>query len=130
MPADQHHTHAFDDEALLDWRRELVTRQLDDVNALIEALVAANNGNDAAQIASTRTSLERFILAMSWSSDQLLPAIIAYASEHAEFEDDLFAPALILSKIAPRHEQTTALLARVPQAVRELLARIELVRPL
>jgi hypothetical protein len=111
-------------DALVEWRQDLVTRQLDDVNVLGEALVAALNANDGANAANLRTSLDRFALAMSWSRDKFLPAIFAYAKERPEFDDDLFAPAFILRSIAPDHPDTAALLAKVSQDVRDLLARL------
>jgi hypothetical protein len=109
---------------LVEWRQDLVTRQLDDVNVLGEALVSALNGKDDLHAASLRASLDRFALAMSWSRDKFLPAIVAYAKERPEFDDELFAPAFILRSIAPDHPETAALLAKVSQNVRVLLARL------
>jgi len=109
---------------LVEWRQEIVTRLLDDVNVLGEALVAALNANDGANVTSLRASLHRFALAMSWSRDKFLPAIVAYAKERPEFDDELFAPAFILRSIAPDHPETAALLAKVSQNVRVLLARL------
>ena len=61
---------------------------------------------------------------MGWSGDKFLPAILAYGEALAEGDDDLFAPAFILKSIAPNRPETMALLARVSQAVRDLLARL------
>ena len=108
----------------VDLRHDLVTRQLDDVNVLGEALVAALNDHDDARAASLRASLERFALAVSWSRDKLLPAIVAYADALPALDDDLFAPAFILKSIAPDHPDGAALLARASQDVRDLLARV------
>jgi hypothetical protein len=105
-------------------RQDLVTRQLDDVNVLGEALVAALNEKDDVRIATIRTSLDRYALAMGWSRDKFLPAIIAYAREQPEFDDDLFAPAFILNSIAREHPETANLLAKVSQDVRDLLTRL------
>jgi len=109
---------------LIDQHHDLVTRQLDDVNVLSEALVAAFNDKDDARIATIRVSLERYALAMGWSRDKFLPAILAYAHALAEGDDDLFAPAFILKSIAPDFPETAALLAKVSQDVRALLARL------
>jgi hypothetical protein len=108
----------------IDLRQDLVTRLLDDVNVLGEAFVAALNEKDEVQTADLRASLGRFALAMSWSRDKFLPAIVAYAKERPEFDDELFAPAFILTSIAPDHPETAALLAKVSQNVRVLLARL------
>ena len=105
-------------------RHDLVTRQLDDVNVLGEALVAALNEKDDVRIATIRASLDRYALAMGWSRDKFLPAIVSYAKEQPESDDDLFAPAFILRSIAPEHPETAALLAKVSRSVRDLLARL------
>jgi hypothetical protein len=82
------------------------------------------NEQDEASIASTRASLDRFALAMGWSRDKFLPAIVTYAKDRPEFDDDLFAPAFILKSIAPDHPETAALLAKVSQDVGNLLTRL------
>jgi hypothetical protein len=108
----------------IDLRQDLVTRQLDDVNVLGEALVAALNEKDDSRAANLRASIDRYALAMSWSKDKFLPAVVAYAMECPDFDDDLFAPAFILRSIAPDHAEMAALLAKVSQDVRDLLARL------
>ena len=112
------------DAVLLEWRHDLVTRQLDDVNVLGEALVVALNDKDDVRIATIRASLDRYTLAMGWSRDKFLPAIFAYANKLPALDDDLFAPAVILKAIAPDHPETTALLVNISQDVRDLLARL------
>jgi len=111
-------------ETSLNLRQDLVARQLDDVNVLAEALVAALNDNDAPRIATIRTSLERYAFAMGWSRDKFLPAIADYANALPASDDDLFAPAFILKSIAPEHVDTAALLAKISPDVRGLLARL------
>jgi len=123
MPPARHPTPAFPTAVSREWRHDLVTRQLDDVNVLGEALAAALNDRDDARAATLRASLERFVLAMSWSRDKLLPAIIAYANGLPALDEDLFAPAFILNSIAPDHPETAALLSKVSHDVRDLLAR-------
>jgi hypothetical protein len=112
------------DAALLELHNDIVTRLLDDVNVLSEALVPALNEKDDVRIATIRASLDRFALAMSWSRDKFLPAIVAYARERPESDDDLFAPAFILKSIAPDLTETANLLAKVSQNVRDLLTRL------
>jgi hypothetical protein len=107
-----------------EWRQDIVTRQLDDVNVLGEALVAALSDKDEVRVATLRASLERYALAMSWSRDKFLPAVLAYAREQPEFDDDFFAPAFILKSIAPDQPETASLLARASQNARDLLARL------
>jgi hypothetical protein len=109
---------------LVDPLDDIVTRQLDDVNVLAEALIAAFNDKDEARNATIRASLDRYALAMGWSRDKVLPAILAYAHALADGDDDLFAPAFIFKSIAPDHPETAALLARVSPDVRALLARL------
>lgn len=114
----------FPAQVSLELCQDLVTRLLDDVNVLGEALVAALNANDGANATSLRASIDRYALAMSWSKDKFLPAVVAYAMECPDFDDDLFAPASILKSIAPDHPKTAVLLAKVSQDVRDLLARL------
>jgi len=102
---------------------DIVTRQLDDVNVLAEALAAALRDGDAVREETVRASLDRYALAAGWNGDRYLPAILAYVKEHAEFDDDLFAPAFILQSIAPDHAETTRLLGGLSDDVRALLAR-------
>jgi hypothetical protein len=84
-------------KSIVDLRHDVVTRQLDDVNVLGEALAAALNDHDDARAATLQASLERFALAMGWSRDKLLPAVVTYANALPALDDDLFAPAFILS---------------------------------
>jgi len=107
---------------LVEWRMDIVTRQLDDVNVLAEAMAMALRDDDAVRVASLRAAMARYALAMDWSRESYLPAVVAYAKEHSEFDEDLFAPAFILKSIAPDSPETAALLARIPQDVRDLLA--------
>ena len=116
------HSSAVRAEPQGDVRREVVFQQLDNLNALGDALATASRNGDAAQLATVRASLDRFGLAMGWNAEAVLPAILAYVEEHAEFDDELFGPAFVLSRIAPGHERTAVLLARLPQVVRDLLA--------
>jgi hypothetical protein len=102
-------------------RHSVVFHQLDDLNALADALAMASREDDAERIAGIRASMDRYALAMGWNKDSSLPAILAYVDEHSEFDDDLFGPAFILKAIAPEHAATVALPARLPQVVRELL---------
>ena len=110
--------------ALAEWRMDIVTRQLDDVNVLAEAMAAALKDDDAVRVASIRNSMARYAHAMGWSRESYLPAIVAYAKEQSEFDDDLFAPAFILKSIAPDSPETAVLLAQISQDVRDLLARL------
>jgi hypothetical protein len=48
-------------------RLETVAHQLDDVNVLGEALVAAFNEADDARIARTRAALDRYVVALGWN---------------------------------------------------------------
>ena len=105
--------------------RDVVARQLDDINVLAESLVAAINQGDDERTRTLRVSLARYTQAMSWKKDACLLAVLDYANEHAEFEDELFAPAFILKAIAPNSHETAALLERVGQEVRALLASVD-----
>ena len=108
----------------LDLCHALVAHQLDDVNVLAEALVAALNENDDVRSKAIRVSMDRYVLAMGWSRDRYLPTIVAYAKEHAEFDDELFAPAFILKAIAPEHTKTSEIFGALSDDVRALLAHI------
>ena len=124
MPIKEHRTPTLSDQVVDDHRQDLVARQLDDVNVLGEALVTALNDNDAPRIATLRASVDRYALAMGWSRDKFLPAIVAYANALPASDDDLFAPAFILKSIAPDHPETATLLAKISPDVRDLLARL------
>jgi hypothetical protein len=103
-------------------RSDAVFHQLDDLNAMGDALASAVCDNDVEHIASLRASLGRFTVAMGWRAEAVLPVILAYVDKHAAFAEDLFAPAFILRAIAPQAQETAALLARLPESVRDLLA--------
>ena len=124
MPPAPRSAPAFPAEISRELRLDLVTRLLDDVNVLGEALVAALNEKDDVRIASIRASLDRYVLAMGWSRDKFLPAILVYANELPVLDDDLFAPALILKSIAPDRPETAAMLAKVSPNVGNLLTRL------
>ena len=108
----------------LDLRQDLVARQLDDVNVLAEALVAALNEDDEVRSKAICVSMDRYALAMGWYRDKYLQAIAAYVKEHAEFEDELFAPAFILKSIAPGEARPSEILGALSDGVRALLAHI------
>ena len=108
-------------DKLTEWRKDLVSRQLDDVNVLAEALLAALNEHDDVRSKAIRVSMDRYALAMGWSRDRCLPAIAAYAKEHAEFDDELFAPAFILKSIAPEDAKTSEFLSAISDDVHALL---------
>jgi hypothetical protein len=110
-------------------QRDVVCHQLDDLNALGDALAVAAQENDAERIASLRESLARYALAAGWLAETPLAPVLAYVEAHGEFDEDLFAPAFILSAVAPDHPQTVALLARLPEPVRALLALATPARP-
>jgi|GEM_PF-2599441 len=107
-----------------DLRREVVSQQLDDLNALAEALLAAWKEDQVAQADGVRATMARRALAMGWNLDASLEAIVAYAHERSDLDDDLFAPAFILSCAAPEREETAVLRRRLSPEARELLARL------
>jgi hypothetical protein len=102
----------------------VVSHQLDDLNALGEALATASRDEDPERIGTILATMERFVVAFEWNSESVLPSIFAYVESHADFPEDLFAPAFVLRALAPEHPPTRALLARLPQSVRDLLAGI------
>ena len=102
-------------------RYSVVFHQLDDLNALADALAMASREDDAERIATIRASMDRYALAIGWNVESALPAILAYLDEHSEFDDDLFGPAFILGAIAPERPETAALLARLPRTLCDLL---------
>lgn len=106
-------------------RQSVVSHQLDDLNALGEALAAAARDSDADQLAGLRATLGRFALAMGWNADTAISAIVAYGREHGEFEEDLFGPAFVLRAIAPGHPETVACFERLPPSIRDLVALTE-----
>ncbi len=110
------------DETRSALRQAVVSHQLDDLNALGDALAAATQENNSEQLVTIRASIARYVLGLGWHAETALPAILAYVEAHTDFDDDLFGPAFVLEAIAPEHTQTAALLARLPPSVRELLA--------
>jgi hypothetical protein len=104
--------------------QDLVARQLDDMNVLAEALVTVLNENDDVRSTAIRVSMDRYVLAMGWGRERCLPALVAYAKEHANIEDELFAPAFILKSIAPEDARTSEILGALSDDVHALLAHI------
>lgn len=100
----------------------MVACQMEDLNALGEALVAALNQGDDAKIAEIRSSMNRFALAIAWNARGMLPAIVDYASKHKD--DDLFAPAFALQAIAPGGRETAELLPMLSHDAQVLLERL------
>jgi len=107
-----------------DLRRDVVEVQLDDLNGLAEALVDAHNEEDSARIAEIRERIQRRLVGMGWNLATSLDAVLAYARARTDEDDELFAPALALTSMAPEHPETAALLARLSPEARELLACI------
>ena len=103
-------------------RQSVVFHQLDDLNALGDALAAAAGDDDPERLATISATLDRYTVAAGWHADAAWPAILTYVEAHASFPEDLFAPAFLLQAIAPDRAETTALLARLSQPVRDLLA--------
>jgi hypothetical protein len=103
-------------------RREAVACQMDDLNALAEAMVLALNEGDEARAAGLRASMDRFVLALGWNVDAVLPAILAYRREHRD--DELFAPGFVLQALAPENPETADLLATLSPDVQALLERL------
>jgi len=101
--------------------RAVIAHQLDDLNALGDALAAVARDDAPERLATVLATIDRFVAAFDWNGESALPGIFAYLGEHAELPEDGFAPALVLSRLAPHHEQTAALVARLPQDVRDLL---------
>jgi len=80
--------------------------------------------DDEVRSKAIRVSMDRFALAMGWNRDKYLPAIAAYAKKHAEFGDELFAPAFISKSIAPEDAKTSEILGAISDDVRALLSHI------
>jgi hypothetical protein len=112
------------DADVVDLRRETVACQMEDLNALAEAMVVALNQGDADRADGIGASMDRFVLALGWSVAGVLPGILAYASTRARTPDELFAPAFILKSIAPDHPETANLLARISPDCHALLSRL------
>jgi hypothetical protein len=118
---------AIPDATAAQLRREAVACQMDDLNALAEAVVTALNEGDKARAAGLRVSMDRFVLALGWNLDGVLPAVLAYASEHRD--DELFAPGFVLQAIAPEKPETADLLAEVSPDIQALLERLRSIAP-
>jgi hypothetical protein len=111
--------------AVTDLRRQAVACQMDDLNALAEAVATALNESDEERAAGLRASMDRFTRAMAWNLDAVLPAVLDYASKHRD--DDLFAPGFVLQSIVPASPDTGNLLARLSPDAQALL---EWLRPI
>ena len=103
-------------------RREIVAHQLDDVNALLEALAAALRDGDGERAAGIRASLRRYALAMRWHLERIRDAVLSYADEHKRFPDELLAPAFVLTSLAPDDTRTIALCDQLSDEGRAVLA--------
>ncbi len=113
---------AIADDATDELRRAMVACQMEDLNALAEALVAALNLGDDAKVAEIRSSMNRFALAIAWNARGMLPAIVDYASKHRD--DDLFAPAFVLQAITPDGPEMGELLVKLSPDAQALLERL------
>lgn len=100
----------------------VVFHQLDDLNGLGDALRAASVEGDSARIATLLVTMDRFVVALAWRTEAVLPLVLAYLEARARFADDLFAPAFVLAAIVPDDFRTAALLARLSPDVADLLA--------
>jgi hypothetical protein len=89
---------------------------------LAEALAVAIRDGDSENEAKLRVSLGRSVVAFRWSANACLPGILAYANVRSDSDDDLFAPAFILTSMAPDQPDTLQLAARLSDDVRALLA--------
>jgi hypothetical protein len=105
-------------------RREALACQMDDLNALADAMRVALDDGDSERAAALRASMDRFSLALGWGAASALPAILAYACVGARTDDELFAPAFILASIAPHAPETARLLTRASVDCRALLSRL------
>ena len=90
---------------------------------LAEALAIAIRDGDSENEAKLRVSLGRSVVAFRWSANACLSGILAYANVRSDSDDDLFAPAFILTSMAPDQPDTLQLVARLSDDVRALLAR-------
>jgi hypothetical protein len=104
-------------------RQDVVEQQLDNINVLAEALATAIRDGDFEEEAKLRVSLARSVAAFRWGASACLPGILAYANIRSDSDDDLFAPAFILTSMAPDQPDTLQLVARLSDDVRALLAR-------
>jgi hypothetical protein len=115
------HTSPFRQEIVTAVRREVVEQQLDTINVLAESLATAIRDGAAENEAEVRASLDRFVATFRWGADARLLAILAYANARDDSDDDLFAPAFILTSTAPDHPETGPLLARLSEDAHALL---------
>jgi hypothetical protein len=105
-------------------RHDVIEQQLDNINVLAEALAMAIRDGDSENEAKLRVSLARSVAAFRWGASACLPGILAYANVRSDSDDDLFAPAFILTSTAPDQPDTLQLVAQVSDDVRALLARV------
>jgi hypothetical protein len=105
-------------------RGDVVGQQLDDLNALAEELVAALGQSSQVQAERVRAEMERRVLAMQWNIEGTRDAVLGYAGSRADGDDELFAPALVLSREATPTPEAAALHARLSDDARTLLAKI------
>jgi hypothetical protein len=83
--------------------------------------VRAIRDGDSENEATLRVSLARSVAAFRWGANACLPGILAYANARPDADDDLFAPAFILTSWAPEHPETRQLATRLSDDVRALL---------
>jgi hypothetical protein len=102
--------------------RDVVFHQLDDLNALGDALLSASADGDPVRVTTVLDTIDRLTVALGWQTEAVVPSVLAYVDARSRFEDDLFAPALALDAIASERPETQSLLARLTAPVRDLLA--------
>ena len=118
------HEPSLPPETLVAIRHDVVEQQLDNINVLAEALATAIREGDSENEAKLRVSLDRSVVAFRWGADPRLLATLAYANARDDSDDDLFAPAFILTSTAPDRSETRQLLARLTEDAHALLARV------
>jgi hypothetical protein len=118
------HEPSLPQETLVAIRHDVVEQQLDNINVLAEALATAIRDGDSENEAKLRVSLGRSVVAFRWGADPRLLATLSYANARDDSDDDLFAPAFILTSTAPDRSETRQILARLTEDAHALLARV------
>jgi hypothetical protein len=107
------------------WSRDRVFFQIAELNALVDPLLVRQPPAARAQrLAGARARAQAVRTAARWVPEASVAGAWAYLDSEAAAPEDAFGPALLLEALAPEDPRTRELLARLPRAVRRLLAEL------
>jgi len=105
--------------------RELVYRQLDDLNGLGDRLTyLADQGAPAEELAELRARCDEIVDALRWNAAEVLQITWEWLNAPLRYAEDVFGPALVLERLGADSEQAGAWRDSLSGAAKDVLARL------